>query len=237
MIRELSHASSAAGIERGSRRDLLTREILTGVFEQRFEPGQRMKVEELASLFSVSVTPVRESLVQLAGLGIVELAPNRGAVLRPFGNTQLHELAHLRRVLECEAVRCACGRFTPVECDGLIEKFQTLCDAPRDARWSAETRSWDNRLHNMIRDRCGSERLAYELGRYETLHRTLREVRHRHRQARENYESMDENAEHLRIIEAIAANDPDEAAQAMADHVDTAAAVLARDLFDAEAGE
>lgn len=59
----------------------------------------------------------------------------------------------------------------------------------------------------------------------------LRDARHRRRAARANYAQLEENSEHLRIVQALAANDVDMAAEAMALHIDQAAEALVKDLF------
>ena len=77
--------------------------------------GQRLVVQHLATAYEVSPTPVREALVELVSLGLVELLPNRSAIVRPFGPREVSEISQIRRLLETEAVRCACGRIPPAE--------------------------------------------------------------------------------------------------------------------------
>ena len=84
------------------RQDVISR-ILSAVFQGRIHSGQRLVVQRLAEQYGVSPTPVREALVELAGLGIVALLPNRGAVVRPFGPHEVREISQVRRVLEVEA--------------------------------------------------------------------------------------------------------------------------------------
>jgi DNA-binding GntR family transcriptional regulator len=226
-------ASAKALADHGLKRQAVTQRLLASVFEGRFEPQSRLRVEHLAEELGVSVTPIREALVELAGIGIVELQPNRGAVLRPFGPQQLREICHLRRVLESEAARSACGRIAPMELRALAAELRRLAAAPRSPQWSADTRRLDSQLHEMVATHCGNERLAYEISRYRTLFRTLRDVRHQRRQSRADYQQMDENAEHLAIVEALLADRPAEAADAMSRHIDASAEVLERDLFAA----
>jgi len=215
----------------GGKRAAVVQQILTALFEAKFAPSARLRVEHLAEEFGVSVTPIREALVELAGIGLVELQPNRGAVLRPFGAPQLREICHLRRILESEATRCACGRIAPVELRELAATFRRLVAAPRSTQWSAETRRSDSLLHELIAARCGNERLAYEIGRYQTLFRTLRDVRHQRRQSAADFRQMDENAEHLAIVTGLLADQPEAAAAAMARHIDVSAEALQLDLF------
>src|SRR3954447_20883272 len=102
-------------IARGHLRQSLTARILTGVFRGEFRPGSRLVAQHLCDLYHVSQTPVREALQELEVLRIVDLSMHRGAVVRPFGPQQVREMGQVRRVLEVEATRCACGRITAAE--------------------------------------------------------------------------------------------------------------------------
>ncbi len=221
-------------VDHGARRSALVRELLADVFAGTFEPGQRMRVEHLGERYGVSATPVREALVELAGMGIVELQPNRGAELRPFGPRQLREIYHVRRLLETEAVRTACGRIAPFELDELERQLSDLVAAPKNRSWSDQTQIVDTRLHELIGERCGNDRLAHEIARYRDLYRALRDLRHGKRNSRSNYAQMNENPEHLAIVRALIAGDAEQAAQAMTRHIDSAATVLEQELFDAD---
>lgn len=218
-------------MDHGKRRHNVVAELLADLFEGEFSTGERLRVEHLAERYGVSVTPVREALVEMAGLGLVELKPNRGAVVRPFGPRQVREICHLRRVLECEATRCATGRIAPFELASLEGELKRLVQTPRSQKWSAETRRLDSALHELIAERCGNERLAHEIGRYSILYRMLRDARHRRRTARANYAQMEENSEHLKIVQALASGNAELAAEAMSVHVNQSAEALVQDLF------
>ena len=218
-------------VEHGSRRSRVAARLLADVFSGVRKADERLRVGALARELGVSATPVREALVELAGTGVVELLPRRGALIRPFGPLQLREICHLRRVLEGEAARCACGRIAPVQLEALARDLSRLIRAPRNARWSEETRALDTRLHELIAANCGNERLAHELARYRILYRSLRDLHHQRRQARANYSRMEENAEHFAVVQALAKGDAAGAAAAMARHLDEAARILERELF------
>ena len=224
-------ADKGKGIERGSRRQTIVREVLLDVFQGVLRPGQRLKVEHLAKRYGVSATPIREALVELAGIGVAELAPNRGAVLRPFGQQQLREICQVRRILESEATRCACGRIDPHELSQLEDELAQLLEGDRGPDWSDNTRAADTRLHELIRQHCGSERLAYEIGRYGTMYRVLRDVVHERLKARSDYAQIEENTEHRAIVRALRAEQPAAAAEAMQHHIQQSANTLEHDLF------
>lgn len=59
-------------------------------------PGTKVDIEAIASELSVSRTPVREAILQLEGLGLVERQPYRGAVVTGVDPERLSEVAALR---------------------------------------------------------------------------------------------------------------------------------------------
>lgn len=61
----------------------------------QLKPGSRIIASELAQQLGLSRAPVREALAVLAGQGLVELLPDRGAMLRPMSP---NDLAHIYEV-------------------------------------------------------------------------------------------------------------------------------------------
>jgi DNA-binding GntR family transcriptional regulator len=58
--------------------------ILDELDSGRLAPGRRINAAKIASNLSLSAAPVREALSVLAGRGVLELLPDRGAVMKPF---------------------------------------------------------------------------------------------------------------------------------------------------------
>jgi DNA-binding GntR family transcriptional regulator len=217
-------------ISRGSLRQRVADRILTGVFRGLFRSGQHLVVQHLAESYQVSPTPVREALVELAGLGLVDLLPNRGAVVRPFGPQEVREISQVRRVLEVEAARCACGRLDRAglgELERELTRLQGLTPGPE---WDIQIRAADTRLHGLIASSCGSTRLEVEVDRYLTLFRTLRDVSHA-RDAWSNYSRSNDVPEHLAIVRALLAEDAEMAALTMDRHIRSAARNLQEVVF------
>jgi DNA-binding GntR family transcriptional regulator len=76
-------------------------EILSG----RLRPGDRIPTERLAESWGVSATPIRESLRRLAGEGLVDLTPQRGARVAVVDAALVHEIYAVRLLLEPVALR------------------------------------------------------------------------------------------------------------------------------------
>lgn len=222
--------------DHGQRRQLIVQSILTEVFEGRLCAGQHLVTQELAHRFGVSHTPIREALIALAGIGIIDLLPNRGAIVRQVSARDVWEICQVRRVLECEATRCACGQVDPAELDALAVAFRGLiAGGPASAgELIAEARVLDSRLHDLVAASCDNNFLANELGRLKILFRAFRDVAYAHDSSRiASGRFVDEAREHLAIVEALAAGDRGAASRAMSRHILTSVEHWGRLLPDA----
>jgi DNA-binding GntR family transcriptional regulator len=80
--------------------DAIKHAILTG----ELKPGQSLVETDLAAVFGVSKTPVREALKTLAGAGLVTMSQYRGAVVRVVDDEQARHIYDVRLLLEPEAL-------------------------------------------------------------------------------------------------------------------------------------
>jgi DNA-binding GntR family transcriptional regulator len=74
----------------------LRRRILAG----ELAPGQRLKIDELATLLDVSHMPVREALRELEGESVLEVFPHRGAVVRGVDERFVRNFYDIRAAVE-----------------------------------------------------------------------------------------------------------------------------------------
>src|SRR6476620_2353222 len=86
----------------GELREILEEEIATG----QLPPGTRLDDTELSERFKVSRTPIREALIQLASVGIVEARPRRGVIIPQLTAQRLIEMFEVMAELES-----MCGRL------------------------------------------------------------------------------------------------------------------------------
>src|ERR1700759_3243287 len=130
-------------------REQLQHAILEGVLK----PGERLRAEHLAQRYGTSRTPVREALLQLEAQGLVEVEPNRGAVVKAFDAADLLDLYEVRALLEPAAAARAAPRISAEQ----LAELHALCDdqAPVDEQIAA-----NERFHRIIADAAGSPRLS-----------------------------------------------------------------------------
>lgn len=217
-------------LARGALRHEVVNRLLREIFLGRLPAGTRMIAQKLAARFGISSTPVREALLELEAVGLARFVHNRGAVVRPFGPTELGEVFQIRRILESEAVRTACGRIDPRGLEDLRRETDRLARSEAGDQWSELAMAADCKLHRVIAADCGSARLADEIARYDTLVQAIREIVGNRRQAQRR--AMEE---HLAVIDAVAAGHAQQAAAEMARHIDRTAEDVAAVLFSRRA--
>lgn len=207
--------------DHGRRRQSIAEAVLAEIFHGRLRAGQRLVTQSLADRFSVSHTPIREALIELAALGVIELLPNRGGVVRPVTARDVWEVCEVRRVLECEAARAASGRVPAGVLAGFREEILRLRQADQTPRLVVEqARDVDSRLHDAIASCGGNTFLAKEIARLKIVFRAFRDVAWEQEEARNDLGRVTQEAdEHLAMIDALQSGDPDAAVEAMATHI------------------
>jgi DNA-binding GntR family transcriptional regulator len=193
--------------------------------------GAQLRQADLAAALGVSRTPVREALRQLQAGGLIEVLPRRGAVVRVPAPWEVREAYEVRAELEGLACVRAVGEIASEQLDELRRTIDVLREDPpgKDAPVSPTTVSpttvANDRFHALIHEVAGNERLA----------RTIRDINDafpRNVSAlvlQDNPRLRANNVDqHERIVEALAANDPELARQLMREHVVAAGDALAR---------
>jgi DNA-binding GntR family transcriptional regulator len=226
--------------DHGLRRQAIVQSLLAEVFEGRLRAGKHLVTQDLADRFGVSHTPIREALIALAGIGIIDLLPNRGAVVRLVTETDVREICQVRLVLEREATRSACGRADAAVLRVLAADIESLMARPPslEGDYIKEARAVDSRLHDLIASSCGNAFLANELGRLKILFRAFRDVAYTHDETRiASGRFVDESREHLAIVEAMLAGDRTAAGRAISRHILTSVEHWSRTLPEAPKGK
>jgi DNA-binding GntR family transcriptional regulator len=96
----------------------------------RYEPGQKLKLRELAARLGVSVTPVREALARLIADQAVVQVDHRSVRVSVMSLGRFNEVRELRLELEGRAAERAAHCASPAD----IEELQTIHERLLDAR-------------------------------------------------------------------------------------------------------
>lgn len=181
--------------------------------------GAGLSEKRLADLLGVSRTPVREAITRLVSDGLVVHEAGQTPVVRSLSIGDFIEVLHVRRLLEVEAAGRAAEAGGTGGFDALRQRFIAFRDGPPphpEAHMQA-----DDALHNSLADRAGSRLLAKMI---EDLRLKTRIFDTSRLPAR----LLPGAAEHVEIIDAVLAQDPERAQAAMRTHIDNVrASVLA----------
>ncbi|HEX3655479.1 MAG TPA: GntR family transcriptional regulator [Pirellulales bacterium] len=218
----ISSVSRFSPSDHGRRRQAIVESLLSEIFQGAIEAGQHLVTQDVADRFGVSHTPVREAMAALAGIGIIDLVPNRGAIVRRVSHREIREICQVRRALECEAVSSACGRLDEAFLTELADDFRRLAAAQDSSAAEVldQAKTLDSRLHDSIAAGCGNAFLAAELGRLKLLFRAFRDVAYiQYRIDNDLPRIIEEAGQHLAIVEALAAGKRRTAMRAMSVHI------------------
>ncbi|MET1076958.1 MAG: GntR family transcriptional regulator [Pseudomonas sp.] len=114
-------------VPRDNLQELLYQRIREGLLEGRFQPGQRLKIRDLAAAWGTSPMPVRAALQRLVAEGALEAEPQRSVRVPLMTRERFQHLLSVRQALEGLAVEIAAPRIGPAEVQllqGCIERME-----------------------------------------------------------------------------------------------------------------
>ncbi|WP_062213336.1 GntR family transcriptional regulator [Aureimonas sp. AU12] len=98
--------------------------ILASIFAHRVGPGSRLGEAELAALFGVSRTLVREAMMRLQARLIVEVRPRRGWFVREPSADEARQVFQARRVVEAGLMRAIGPAPAPERLAAIVEHLE-----------------------------------------------------------------------------------------------------------------
>jgi DNA-binding GntR family transcriptional regulator len=195
---------AAEPVVRGLRQQLVDRlraDVLSGYYAE----GDPIRQEEVVARYTVSRTPVREALIQLAEEGLVYTTPNRGARVAKQASDSVREfLIPIRRLIEMHALKLGFNNLNEESfrhLDEILEKMRQAC-AAKDYPAVAEQ---DIAFHRAIIEMSGESSL---LKIWMTLVGQVRAHFHQSHRAYKNL--MDVYREHVAIVNTFRSGDLNE---------------------------
>jgi DNA-binding GntR family transcriptional regulator len=137
--------------------DYLKKAIIKG----EFGPGQRLQEKEIATMFNVSSTPVREAFFRLAAEKYLAISARKEVLVQGTSHDEVQELYEVVRALDAYAMRRVVGSLAETD----IEKLRMMTD-----RLGEHFRSGDHqkyldqnlKIHDRLWQACGN-RFLYEV--------------------------------------------------------------------------
>ena len=187
--------------------------IRKGILNGTWAPGQSLTELMLSQLLQVSRTPVREALHQLELEGLIELRPNRGAVVIGINTSDIEDIYEIRTLLEERVAQRACLRAEAQDIETLRE-IVDLTEFYVERGSYDKITEMDDRYHQYLYSLSGSRMFQKTLADLHTYVEPVRE-----RSIREPGRAVAMLAEHRAIVEAMAAHNTEEAGRLMTLHI------------------
>ena len=198
--------------------ELMRNDIVLGVLK----PRDVIREAEIAERLGVSRTPVREALLRLQNLGLVDIFPQSGTKVAPIRLEKVRATQLIREAVEVEVIRRACRTASD---DALNEIAHVLEDQEVAARRNDLRRLFelDEEFHLAIYRAAGLTAVAEEL---EDLKVHLNRLRY----VSVNWPRGGDKitGEHHEILAALRARDEAAAAAAMTTHLRAVLPILDR---------
>lgn len=198
----------------------LTQQIRDAILRGDFVPHQRLIEADLSERFIATRAAVRTALLNLANEGLVERLPNRGARVRAISVAEAVEIVEVRVGLESLCARKAAENAD----DDAIADLRGLRVAIVDAVERGDLLEYsrlNQEMDRQVRDLSGHATATQLLERLRA-----QSARHQFRLAFHPGRAGQSAPEHIAIIDAIIAKDPDAAEAATRAHLQGIVEVL-----------
>lgn len=192
----------------------IKRDIIFGALE----PGAKLKLEGLRHRYSASMSTLRETLNRLASEGFVDAQDQRGFFVTPVSREDLIEIANLRVLLECHALRLSIGNGD-TDWEGnlvaahhklhLMEQKMLAGDDSQKEDW----KRYDWEFHKALIEACGSQNLL-------SLHAVLYDKYLRYQMLVLTHRGEDAVTEHREMFEAALARNVSRASEILQTHIE-----------------
>ncbi len=187
-------------------------EILSG----KLKRGEALAETALSLRLGVSRTPLRAALHRLSEEGLVDIFPNRSAVVVGIGGEELVDIYKIRMRLEGLASAEAAAKISGEDKQRLADILD-LADFYISRRDAEKLKELDSQFHDIIY-RASGNRLLYKT--LSELHRNIQFYRKRSLDVESRLESS--AAEHREILSAICRGDGEAADRLTSAHIEAA---------------
>lgn len=200
-----------------TKSDAIAQEIRRRVLSGRYPRGTRLRQDELAADFGVSITPVREALRVLESERLLVAEPHRGVRVAELIDVDAIRAGYVvRRLAETFAVGRAASRLSRHDL-GVLGRLLEDAESGGD---SAEPQAANHAFHFYFYERCGVPGLAERIDQlWATFPWDVMLADERR--------AVASQAEHRAILAAARSGDPDRLVAAFEHHLAAGMAALA----------
>jgi DNA-binding GntR family transcriptional regulator len=205
MDQDLENPSASSAAASAAEPRLLASEVVERlrdmIIQGELVPGAKLNERVLCERLRTSRTPVREAIKYLASEGLVELLPNRGAIVTPITAATVREMFELLGALEALAGELACIKASDADIAGIRAlHYQMLAHHARGEL--APYFRCNQQIHMRLVECAGNTTLT---NTYRALNSHVRRARYMANLSRERWDQAAE--EHQKILDALIRRD------------------------------
>lgn len=194
---------------------ILRRDVMMG----QFEPGQKLKLDELQSLYGFSSSPLREAMSKLSQEGLIRSDERRGFRVAEISRDDLEDITQMRLLLDVQALQLSILHGDDAWEAAIVSAHYKLDKMERnftEGPLSLDD-SWVNAhkvFHMALINACQSERLQQWCSSLFDQAERYRQFSAKHRKT-----GRKKSSEHKKIMDAVLSREADAAAQLLKDHI------------------
>lgn len=136
-------------LPRETGRDYALRTIKENIVHLALEPGAQISENELAAEMGLSRTPVREALIELSKVKIVEIQPQKKTTVALIDFKLVNESQFMRNLLECAVAELDCAMAAAQDVARLRENVR-LQKFYLESYYPDSLMTLDNEFHAML---------------------------------------------------------------------------------------
>jgi DNA-binding GntR family transcriptional regulator len=186
-------------------RDDVYQSLRDAIVDGTFEPGERLRDQELETWLGVSRTPIREALLRLGRAGLIVAKPGRATFVAPSDPVSVGNAQQVASAIHELAARLAVPRLTGADFDELDEANERFARA-LDRGDVDGALTADDDFHDVLVRSSANPLIA------EMLENVTPLIRRAERQRFASLAGRESVAQHRRIVELCRAGDAQGAA-------------------------
>jgi DNA-binding GntR family transcriptional regulator len=225
------NSAAEAEDEQISSSDLIVKQILRGLYQGRYVPGQKLTESDLAKRYKVGRGSVREALQRLSAEGVVTVSLHKGATIRTLSRQDVSDTIEVMEVLATLAARRAAERLSLPEDVKLLRDMQKAFTSAKADPVSFEYAVTRDKFYRVLGHVSGNKELERLIN---TIVAHL--IRVQFRKAYDAEERLIRVSEYSKVIQAVLAKDPKTAERVLRQHIRRTIQLI-QDLPDEEFGD
>ena len=181
-------------------------------------PASKLKLETLRKNYNASMSTLRETLNRLASEGFVDALDQRGFFVTPVSKEDLMEVANLRVLLECHALKLSIDNGDTDWEGNLVSAHHKLSSMEQkmlsgDDSQKENWKRYDWEFHLALIEACGSRNLI-------SLHSVLYDKYLRYQMLMLTHRGQEAADEHKQILEAALDRNVEAATKTLIVHIE-----------------